>query len=899
MTMINAAALVAAFGVASATALAIEPREPTVADCPGYVLKTYSQTENAFYADLKLAGTPCNIYGQDLQDLQLVVEYQTVDRLHVLIKDVANNVYQVPDEVFPRPDGAAGCLPSESNLVFSVVTEPFSFAVARKDSGETLFNTSGSDLVFESQYLRLRTQLPDQPHLYGLDMTGEHTDPFMLNTSDYTRTFWNRDAYGTPAGSNLYGHHDIYFDHRGDKGTHGVFLLNSNGADIKINDTAGQYLEYNTLGGVFDFYFLNGPEPRDVSRQYAEIAKLPALQPYWGLGYHNCRYGYQDAYAVAEVIANYSKAGIPLETMWTDIVRKDYMELRRTFSLDPERFPIERVREIVDYLHDHQQHYIVMVDPAMYAGPATGPSGGAYSRGVEQNVFLKEDNGSVYHGVVWPGVTAFPDWFNPDTQDFWNSEFQMFFDADSGVDIDALWIDMNEPSNFCTYPCSDPAAFAISSGNPPAPPEVRPESVRPISGFPGDFQPPGLQRRAVQDGAMMGLPDRELLDPPYHINNAAGIISNLTSNTNLVHSNGLVMYDTHDMYGSMMSSASRIAMEARRPTKRPLIITRSTFAGAGKDVGHWLGDNLSTWFHYRISIAQMIAFSSMFQIPMVGADICGFGGNTTDSLCARWALLGAFYPFMRNHNGFDSIAQEFYQKPLWTEAAKYAIDYRYRLLDYLYTAMWQQNQTGDPSISALYFTYPQDTNTFNISEQFFFGDSILVSPVVEENATSVDIYLPNDIFYDFFTYEPVQGQGAMLHLDNVSYTEIPVHIKGGSILPLRTNSANTTTELRKENFTIVVAPGTDGAAKGQLYVDDGESLVQNATSLITFDYSDKKFDMAGTFDYDVGVSVDAVIFLGQAQAPAVMGYGFDYNATSQALRVNIGQPLNGPLSFSL
>jgi alpha-glucosidase len=89
--------------------------------------------------------------------------------------------------------------------------------------------------------------------------------------------------------------------------------------DIKINNTNGkdQYLEYNTLGGVLDFYFMAGPTPVAVSQQYAEIVGLPAMQSYWAFGFHNCRYGYQDAYAVAEAVYNYSKAGIPLETMWT------------------------------------------------------------------------------------------------------------------------------------------------------------------------------------------------------------------------------------------------------------------------------------------------------------------------------------------------------------------------------------------------------------------------------------------------------------------------------------------------------------------------------------------------------------------------------------------------------
>lgn len=209
-------------------------------------------------------------------------------------------------------------------MKFDYTESPFSFSVSRSDSGEVLFDTSAANIVFESQYLRLRTKLPENPSLYGL---GEHSDPFMLNTTDYIRTFWSQDSFGVPEGANLYGNHPVYYEHR-ESGTHGVFFLNSNGMDVLINNTAesGQYLEYNTLGGVLDFYFVSGPSPVQVAQQYAEIVGLPVMQPYWGLGFQNCRYGYQDIFEVAEVVYNYSQAGIPLETMWNDI---DYMYRRR------------------------------------------------------------------------------------------------------------------------------------------------------------------------------------------------------------------------------------------------------------------------------------------------------------------------------------------------------------------------------------------------------------------------------------------------------------------------------------------------------------------------------------------------------------------------------------------
>jgi alpha-glucosidase len=193
----------------------------------------------------------------------------------------------------------------------------------------------------EPQYLRIKTALPRGANVYGL---GEHSEPFRLDVGNTTRTMWARDAFGIPRGTNLYSSHPVYVEHRPDgRGTHAVFLLSSSGMDVKLRaDDVGASLEYNVIGGVFDFYFLAGSEtdPTEVSRQYAQIVGTPAEVPYWSFGLHQCRYGYQgrsfflsafpfsgdwcfcitlDYVAVANVITNYSAAGIPLETMWTDI----------------------------------------------------------------------------------------------------------------------------------------------------------------------------------------------------------------------------------------------------------------------------------------------------------------------------------------------------------------------------------------------------------------------------------------------------------------------------------------------------------------------------------------------------------------------------------------------------
>jgi alpha-glucosidase len=290
----------------------------------------------------------------------------------------------------------------------------------------------------------------------------------------------------------------------------------------------------------------------------------------------------------------------------------------------------------------------------------------------------------------------------------------------------------------------------------------------------------------------------------------------------------------------------------------------------------------------RISIAELLEFSALFQIPMVGSDVCGFAGNTTETLCARWATLGAFSPFYRNHNADGSIYQEFYRWPMVAEAAKNAIDARYRLLDYIYTAMYHQTQDGTPLIHPLYFQYPEDVETFPIQYQYFYGDALLVSPVTQENATSVEIYLPKDIFYDFFTGQKIQGEGKWLTLDDIPYTSIPLHVRGGSILPLRITSANTTTELRKKNFNIIIAPDSDGTASGSLYLDEGDAIEQPKVSVISFSYQHGKLNMTGSFGYEIDVVIERITLFGGNQTVGGISDAKAKTETMKTTTVSVG-----------
>jgi alpha-glucosidase len=742
-----------------------------------------------------------------------------------LIEDADYQVYQVQEQVLPRPkshnasaDGAA--------LKFSFTENPFTFNVTRASTGEVLFDTSDSPLIFESQYLQLRTNLPQNPNIYGL---GEHSDDFRLPTDNYTRTLWNSEAPFIPNRNNLYGAHPVYFDHRGASGTHGVFLLSSSGMDIRLDHTesGGKYLEYNTIGGVFDFYFLAGPEPASVSKQYAEVVGLPAMQQYWTLGFHQCKYGWPNIDHVAQVIANYSAAGIPLETVWGDI---DYMQEKRDFTSDPDRYPIDKVRELVNSLHENNQHYVQILDPGIRNIPNYGP----YTRGAEKGAFIRAADGSFYRGLQWPGEVVWPDWFAPGTQDWWATEIRTFYNPTTGLPVDGLWLDMNEASNMC-------ADTTCLTGTPPD------SKITP---------------HAPSSTPKLGLPGRDLFNPSYRIANHRGDISASTLYTNLTNYDNTAQYDTHNLYGTMMAATTRTALQQLHPSKRPFVLTRSTFAGAGRAAAHWFGDNYSSWDHYRTAIKQMLAFASMHAMPMVGSDVCGFNGQAQEKMCARWAVLGAWQPFYRNHADVSAGDQEFYRWGLVADAARKAIEVRYRLLDYLYTAMWRATEGGgEPVVSPVWFRYPGDEATWGVQTQWFLGGALLVSPVVEDDSQTVQFYLPKDVWYDFWTGEMVTG--GVKTVDGVGWGDISVHIRGGTIVPMRVNSANTTAEVRMENFVITVAPGMDGTAKGELYLDDGESLdVGSNVSEISFEWDGESFAAKGTFGFRTDVVVERVVVLG-------------------------------------
>ncbi|XP_034046312.1 lysosomal alpha-glucosidase [Thalassophryne amazonica] len=589
---------------------------------------------------------------------------------------------------------------------------------------------------------------------------GEHYTALLLDLNWTSLTLWNRDMAPHDAHANSYGSHPFYIVQEEDGMANGVFLLNSNAVEVSLQPTPA--LTWVAIGGILDLYIFLGPDPQSVIRQYLQVIGYPMMPPYWSLGFHLCRWGYTTTNATREVVQRMHDAQFPLDVQWNDL---DYAENRTVFTFDPWRFG--DLPEMVEEFHSRGMKYILILDPGI---SSTSPPGtyAPFDDGLKRDVFIKNATGHVLIGKVWPGPTAFPDFTNPETRCWWDDCIRTFH---SKVPVDGLWIDMNEPASF------------------------------------------------VQ-GSVDGCPDNDFENPPYTPPVVGG---RLNSGTLCVSAqqNVSTHYNLHNVYGLTEAAATHSALINTRG-KRPFVLSRSSYSGIGRFSGVWTGDVQSDWEQLRYSIPAVLQFS-LFGVPLVGADICGFGGNTTEELCVRWMQLGAFYPFMRNHNGKPNAPQEPYVFGKKAQAAmRTAVNLRYSLLPFLYTLFHHAHTSAETVARPLFMEFPADPNCQTIDQQFLWGSSLLISPVLEQGAVEVSAYLPPGTWYSLHNGQPFYSKGQYLLLP-APLDIINVHVREGHIIPQQA-PALTTTASRRNAFFLTVALSAGGWAWGDLFWDDGDSL---------------------------------------------------------------------------
>jgi hypothetical protein len=154
--------------------------------CPGYTAVNVVNTSSGLTADLHLAGSPCHVYGNEIEALSLTVEYQAQDRLHVeiaprYIGKENSTWFLLPDEILTKPHVEDSGASSKTDLEFSWSNSPsFSFKVTRKSTGDVLFSTEGTHIVYEDQFIEFKSSLPQNYNLYGL---GEVIHGFRLGNN--------------------------------------------------------------------------------------------------------------------------------------------------------------------------------------------------------------------------------------------------------------------------------------------------------------------------------------------------------------------------------------------------------------------------------------------------------------------------------------------------------------------------------------------------------------------------------------------------------------------------------------------------------------------------------------------------------------------------------------------
>ncbi len=534
----------------------------------------------------------------------------------------------------------------------------------------------------------------------------------------------------------------------------------------------------------------------------------------------------------------------------TDI---DYMNQYRDFENDQENFGYAEGATFLSQIHANGQHYVPIVDSAIYV-PNPDDSSDVYptfTRGYDADAFMLNPDGSLYIGQVWPGYTSFPDFIGgslngTSTFEWWTGELSLWYE---NIKFDGIWIDMNEVSSFCEGSCGN---YNISL-NPVQPPFSLPgEPGNEVFGYPEGFNLTNATEYfsvlsvslAVQPSTSTSsaLPaetstksnsrthstpgTRDILDPPYMINNVQGALDVHAVSPNATHRGGIVEYDVHNLFGHQILNATYHSLLSLFPTKRPFVIGRSTFAGSGKWAGHWGGDNTSLWAFMFFSIPQALSFS-LFGIPMFGVDTCGFQGNTDEELCNRWMQLSAFFPFYRNHNINGAISQEPYVWESVAEASRTAMAIRYSLLPYMYTSLYLAHSTGSTVMRALAWEFPNDPSLADADHQFLLGPSILVTPVLAQGATTVNGVFPGvgkgEVWYDWYNQsQAIAGPGQNVTID-APLGHIPVYIRGGSVIPIQ-EPGMTIKECRGNPWAIIAASGGDRKGSGELYIDDGESL---------------------------------------------------------------------------
>jgi len=263
-------------------------------------------------------------------------------------------------------------------------------------------------------------------------------------------------------------------------------------------------------------------------------------------------------------------------------------------------------------------------------------------------------------------------------------------------------------------------------------------------------------------------------------------------------SDGRLGDDIWNLYPNLYAGAYHKFLKKTRG-EDGITFSRSGFTGAQKYPCHWAGDENSTWAAFRASIMAGLN-AGLSGIPFWGWDIAGFSGEIPSAeLYIRATAMAAFCPIMQYHSEYNDHATPSNDRSPWNIEEctgdedvvpifrKYA-NLRMNLLPYIYSQAKDSSTTGLPIMRSLLLEYGFDHESSNYPYQYQFGDSLLIAPIIQENTSIQNVYLPEGDWYDFWTHQFIQGPTLV---DYPTPKEvIPVFVRAGSALALNLNESS-------------------------------------------------------------------------------------------------------------
>uniref|UniRef100_A0A8C2JFU4 Neutral alpha-glucosidase AB n=1 Tax=Cyprinus carpio TaxID=7962 RepID=A0A8C2JFU4_CYPCA len=285
--------------------------------------------------------------------------------------------------------------------------------------------------------ISLDFSLPGVEHVYGIP---EHADDLKLKTTElYNLDVFQYELYNPMA---LYGSIPVMLAHNTQR-TMGIFWLNAAETWVDISsNTAGKKpqtdVRWISESGIIDVFIMLGPKPSDVFSQYASLTGTQSFPPLASLGYHQCRWNYNDQEDVKSVDQGFDQHDIPYDFIWLDI---EHADGKRYFTWDPHKFP--QPKEMLQGLMDKRRKMVSIVDPHIRVDSGYK----IHNEITSKDFYVKNKDGRNYEGWCWPGNSGYPDFTKPEMRAWWASMFA-YDQYEGSMENLFTWNDMNEPSVF-------------------------------------------------------------------------------------------------------------------------------------------------------------------------------------------------------------------------------------------------------------------------------------------------------------------------------------------------------------------------------------------------------------------------------------------------------------------